>query len=174
MSTEVQIRIIETVIVLVIYLVIKVFTYKSVEKTIVANLVAKSRGKVIRKIINLITLIISVIVISLIWGVKQSELLVFITSVLTVLGIALFAQWSMLSNITSGLIIFFGHPVRLEDVVVVIDKDYEIEGRVSNISLFFVTIKTLGNEQDNNKPITIPNNVFLQKMVKIKGQASQI
>jgi small-conductance mechanosensitive channel len=93
--------------------------------------------------------------------VKQSELAVFIGSVLAVIGIALFAQWSILSNITSGIIIFFIHPVKLDDTIAVIDKDYNIEGRVSDIGVFLVLLKTTDGEQ-----ITIPNNVFIQKMVK--------
>ena len=98
-----------------------------------------------------------------IWGVNQSELAVFIGSVLTVLGIALFAQWSILSNITSGIIIFFSHSVKLEDTITIVDKDYEIEGRISDIGLFFVVLKTKENEQ-----IDIPNSVFLNKMIKKK------
>jgi small-conductance mechanosensitive channel len=40
-------------------------------------------------------------------------------------------------------------------------KEYEIEGRVSNIGLFFVTLKT-----NENKEISLPNNIFIQKMIK--------
>jgi small-conductance mechanosensitive channel len=84
-------------------------------------------------------------------------------SVLTVIGIALFAQWSHLSNLTSGMIIFFNHSAKLDDTIEIIDKDYCIEGRISDIGLFFVQIKTTENEE-----VTLPNNVFLQKMIKKK------
>jgi small-conductance mechanosensitive channel len=103
----------------------------------------------------LLTIVFSV------FGVNQSELAVFIGSLLTIMGIAFFAQWSILSNITSGIIIFFNHPIKLDDTIIIIDKDYEIEGRVSDVSLFFVILKTPNNEQ-----ITIPNNLFIQKMIK--------
>jgi small-conductance mechanosensitive channel len=74
-----------------------------------------------------------------------------------VIGIALFAQWSILSNNLS-IIIFFNHSVKLEDTITIIDKDYEVEGRVSDIGLFFVILKTKESEE-----ISIPNNVFIQK-----------
>ena len=92
---------------------------------------------------------------------NQSELFMFMASVLTVIGIALFAQWSHLSNITSGIIIFFNHSVKLDDTVSIIDKDYEVEGRVSDIGLFFIKLKTKDGEE-----VSLPNNIFLQKMIK--------
>ncbi len=115
---------------------------------------------------NIIIISTFIIILLSIWGVDQSELAVFIGSVLTVIGIALFAQWSILSNITSGVIIFFNHSVKLDDTIKVIDKDYEIEGRISDIGLFFVVLKTKENEQVN-----IPNSVFMNKMIKKKTNA---
>ena len=50
----------------------------------------------------------------------------FLGSVLTVVGVAFFAQWSLLSNITSSIIIFFNHPVKLNDSIVILEgKDYD-------------------------------------------------
>lgn len=75
----------------------------------------------------------------------------------------MFAQWSILSNITAGIILFFNHSVRLDDTITVIDKDYEVQGRISDIGLFFVILKTKEGDQ-----VSIPNNVFIQKMIKLK------
>ena len=94
-------------------------------------------------------------------GVDQSELLIFLSTILTVLGVAFFAQWSIISNITSTLIIFFNHPIKIGDHLTIMDKEYEIEGKLSDISIFFIIIKT-----KENKKITIPSNVFMQKMIK--------
>jgi small-conductance mechanosensitive channel len=107
---------------------------------------------------------ISLGILFFIWGVDQSELVYFITSLLTILGIAFFAQWSIISNITSTLIIFFNHPAKIGDTISVFDKDYPIEGRISDIGIFFVIIKTAEGDK-----ITLPSNVFIQKMVRRKG-----
>jgi small-conductance mechanosensitive channel len=77
-------------------------------------------------------------------------------------GIALFAQWSILSNITSALIIYVSHPVKLGESVTIIDKDFNIKGQVSDIGLFYVHLKTEAKES-----VMIPNSVFLQKATKI-------
>jgi small-conductance mechanosensitive channel len=94
--------------------------------------------------------------------VNQSALAAYIGSILTVVGLAFFAQWSILSNITSSIIIFFNHSVKIGDHITILEgKEYEIEGRVSDIGLFFVTLKT-----EDNKEISLPNNIFIQKTIK--------
>jgi small-conductance mechanosensitive channel len=113
-----------------------------IDRIVSANVSTINMSKVVKKAINLIVFFIMLIIIFSIFKVDQSELVVFVSSVLTVMGIALFAQWSILSNITSGVIIFFSHSARLDDTIAIIDKDYEVEGRISDIGLFFVIIKT--------------------------------
>ena len=116
--------------------------------------------------VHIIALSICIIVVFLIWGVNQADLFVFVGSVLTVVGVAFFAQWSILSNITSSLIIFFKHPVRLGDSIALLEgKDYVIEGKVTNIGLFFVTLLTPDDEE-----ITLPNNIFIQKSIRKKNK----
>jgi small-conductance mechanosensitive channel len=97
----------------------------------------------------------------IIWGIEQTDLVVFLSTTLTILGVAFFAQWSLISNITSTLIIFFNHPIRIGDSLTIMEKDYEIEGELSDIGIFFITIKT-----KEGKKITMPSNIFLQKMIK--------
>jgi small-conductance mechanosensitive channel len=91
-----------------------------------------------------------------------------LSSLLTVLGIAFFAQWSLLSNITSGLILFFNHPVKLGDTIKIHDKEFPIEGQVKDIGYYFVHLETLEGER-----LTIPNSALIQKMVSIKHISEQ-
>ena len=124
---------------------------------------SKYRIRPILKFVNLLIFTILIILIIAIWGVEKSKLLTFITSVLTVVGIALFAQWSILSNISSALIIFVSHPVKLGESVTILDKEFDIKGQVADIGLFYVILKI-----DTNERIMIPNNIFLQKATKIE------
>lgn len=158
-----NIKIIETVIAIVVYIILRIIANKSIDKTVSNKYILKTRGKIIKKAVNLILLLTVLIFILVVWGVDQTELFVFFGSFLAVLGIALFAQWSILSNITAGIIIFFNHSVKLDDTITVIDKDYEVQGRVSDIGLFFVILKTQEGDQ-----VSIPSNVFIQKMIKLK------
>lgn len=156
-------KIIETIVVIVIFLTIRIISNQLIAKTISDKVVQKSRAQIIRRAINLILLLESLIFIMVIWGVKQSELVVFIGSILTIVGVAFFAQWSLLSNITSSIIIFFGHSVKIGDHISIMEtKDYEIRGEVLNIGLFFTKIKLI----DSTDEITLPNNVFIIKTIR--------
>ncbi len=157
-------KLLETAIAVALFIVLKVVVDKSVNKTVLNHLLQKTRGKIVKKVVNTLLLLLLILFILIIWGLNQSDILVFVSSVLAVVGIAFFAQWSILSNITSGLIIFFGHSVKLDDVITVMDKDFAVEGRISDIGLFFIILKTKDGDQ-----ITLPSNVFMQKMIKKKG-----
>ncbi|TCK69036.1 mechanosensitive ion channel-like protein [Winogradskyella wandonensis] len=156
------VKIIETLVVITLYILLRRVVFNIVSKTLLRKLIHKSRGIVIRKVLNLLLATICGIFILVIWGVKQSDLLVFLGSILAVVGVAFFAQWSLLSNITSSIIIFFNHPVKLNDSIIILEgKDYVLEGVVVNIGLFFVTLRTTDLSE-----ITLPNNIFIQKSIK--------
>ena len=162
-------KIIETILVVGIYVIVRTISFKIIDKTLSDRLLQESRGLLIKRAMHLLFLSIGFIVILLIWGVNQGDLAVFVGSVLTVVGVAFFAQWSILSNITSSIILFFNHPVKLNDSIMILEaKDYVIEGTVSNIGLFFITLQTKESEE-----ITLPNNIFIQKSIKkISEQAA--
>lgn len=114
------------------------------------------------KAVHLLTFLTATVLLSAIWGLKQDEIAVFVGTILTALGIAFFAQWSLLSNITSGLLLFFNHPVKIGDTIKIFDKDYPLEGEVTDLTYFFVHLKT-----DEGEIITIPNSILLQKSVSV-------
>lgn len=124
-----------------------------------AKSVRPYRVKYITKTLNLGLTVFFIIVMSLMIGIEYQQLSVFLSSVFAVIGIALFAQWSILSNITASLIIFFAFPYRVGDRIRVVDKDDDISGIVEEISVFHVIIK---REDDI---ITYPNTLILQKAV---------
>ena len=86
----------------------------------------------------------------------------------TVLGIAFFAQWSILSNITSSIILFFNHPLKIGQNIRVLDKEYDVEGKLIDISFFFMYIR---NEE--GYLITIPTSVALQKTMVTKDEVKK-
>ncbi len=156
-----NIRLIETAAGVAVYIFLRMLIYRYIDKTVESQVMQKTRSKIVKKAINLILILTCGLFITLVWGVDPSEMVYFMSSVLTVVGIAMFAQWSILSNITSGIILFFNHNIRLDDTISIIDKDYEVDGRISDIGLFFIVLKTPEGEV-----INIPNNVFSQKMIK--------
>lgn len=97
-----------------------------------------------------------------IWGVDFRNLGLVMSSVFAVIGIAFFAQWSILSNVTSGIIMFFTFPYKIGDYIKIHDKEFPSEGFIEDIKSFHVILHTINNEQ-----ITYPNSLMLQKGVTI-------
>ncbi|MEP0072999.1 MAG: mechanosensitive ion channel domain-containing protein [Marinomonas sp.] len=114
----------------------------------------------VSKMLNLGFTAVFILLVCLVLGVGYGQLAIFFSSMFAVVGVALFAQWSILSNITASLIIFFGFPYRVGDWVKVVDKDDEILGQIIEISTFHVIIKRLSGDI-----VTYPNSLILQKAV---------
>jgi small-conductance mechanosensitive channel len=90
------------------------------------------------------------------------NILATISLIATVVGVAMFAQWSILSNITSGVILFFSFPFKIGDVIKVHDKDFPFEGEIIDINAFHTDLITKEGER-----LVYPNNLLLQKGISI-------
>ena len=121
----------------------------------------------VRHLISMLLSVIFLFSIAIIWGVKPSNLLLGLSSVFALVGVAMFAQWSVLSNITAGLIMFFSAPFRIGDKITIVDKDIPISATIESIHTYYTHIRT-----DEDELIVIPNNLFLQKIVSIKKSDS--
>lgn len=157
-----KIQIIETIVVLAGYITTHFITKIFVNNTLKQTHLERGRRKMIVKAVHLLSFLTVIILLSAIWGLKQKEIAVFVGTILTALGIAFFAQWSLLSNITSSLLLFFNHPLKIGDTIKILDKDYPFEGEVSDLTYFFVHLKT-----ESGETITIPNSLLLQKSVSV-------
>ena len=120
------------------------------------------RAVLVSKYINIVIMLLTLAGIFIIWGVKTDQIYIAFTSVITIIGVAFFAQWSILSNITSGMILFFSFPFRIGDTIKIHDKDFPIEAEIEDISAFHVNLRTKEGER-----IIFPNNLLLQKGISI-------
>jgi len=157
-----KIQIIESLVVLAGYIITHYITTTFVNNSLKNTHLQRGRRKIIIKAVHLLSFITALILLSAIWGLKQNEIAVFVVTILTALGIAFFAQWSLLSNITSSLLLFFNHPIKIGVTIKILDKDYPFEGEVSDLTYFFVHLRT-----EKGEIITIPNSILLQKSVSI-------
>ena len=161
--TTLRIEIIETIVLIVAMISIKLATTKAIKRILSSLEFDLQRKRISQKIVNLFILLVGGIILAAIWNIDKKELMVFFTSVLTIIGIAFFAQWSILSNITASLILFFNHPLRIGQFIQVFDKDYIVEGKLEDISFFFMHVRT-----KENQIVTIPNNMVLQRTILMK------
>ncbi len=118
----------------------------------------------IARTLNLSLTVLFMVMLMFSLGIPFERVSVFLSSAFAVLGVALFAQWSILSNITASLIIFFAFPYRVDDEIQIIDGSERIRGVIEDITLFHVIIRNDGDL------VTYPNNLILQKAVIRKAQ----
>ncbi|WP_392348903.1 mechanosensitive ion channel family protein [uncultured Polaribacter sp.] len=155
-------KIIESIIVFTVAFFIRLIITKSLRKIQTKFGFQNSRILVTNKIITVLIYITVIVVVAFIWGVDEKQLLIYISSFLTVLGIAFFAQWSILSNITAGIILFINYPVKIGDTITILEKDSanNITGEIRDIGTFFITLRTPGKDL-----ITLPNSIILQNNI---------
>ena len=79
-----QIQIIETLILLVVFVAIQYFNNHQINNTLKQFQFQRNRRKVTVKAINLFMALTGVIILTGIWGLQQREMLLFVTSLLTV------------------------------------------------------------------------------------------
>jgi len=123
-------QIIATVVTLILFFILKRFADSLVNRFGQRAHFPKARVQLVKKYIDfLLATLVSVVIVS-IWGVKPDQIFLFISSILTVIGVAFFAQWSILSNVTAGIIIFFSFPFKIGDKIRILDKECPIEAEI--------------------------------------------
>jgi len=158
-------KLVETLVIFIAYFLIRFVIFKITDRTLLNKKIQDTRGQLVKKVINVVLVMVCISLIFLIWGVDQKELGVFVTSLFTIIGVAFFAQWSLLSNITSGVILFFNHNVKINDQIAIMEgSDYLIEGKIRDIGIMFIILENEAGEE-----ITLPNNIYIQKTIKKVG-----
>jgi small-conductance mechanosensitive channel len=157
-------EIIGTGILAILLISLRIITSKLVRRYAKSSQTIEHRTNLVIKYIHLLINILVIIALIIIWGVETKDIFIALSSVTTVVGVAMFAQWSILSNITSGIILFFSFPFKIGDVIRIHDKDFPIEGEIEDISAFHVNLST-----KNGEKIIYPNNLLLQKGISILG-----
>lgn len=157
-----KLQIINTVILFAVLGIISFIAKKTVKKIGKRSDINVARVKLINRYVNVTLFFIALLIEAFIIGFDVSDLAVIFSSVFAVIGIALFAIWSILSNVTSGIIMFFSFPYKVGDKVEIHDKDFPIQGIIEDIRAFQLHLR-----MDNGDLTTYPNNLMLQKAVTL-------
>lgn len=144
--------------VLALYLILTRLALPRIEQGVdKSNLKTEATQKAYHTV-RLITATITIAILLIVWGVDFSGLLVLSTSLITLTGVALFASWSLLSNITSYFVLLFHNSFRRGNFVRVIDIDNYIEGYISEVNLFNTKLIT-----EDREVVIFPNNLLLTR-----------
>jgi len=154
--------IVTAVVVFVMYPIVRFATYKLVNNVAKLHLYAEGRTHMIKKTLNVLIIFIVITILIGIWGVDTKNLLLALSSVSAVIGVAFFAQWSILSNITAGIVVYFSLNLKIGDKIKILDKDFPLEVTIVDIKTFYVHLRTNEGEK-----IIYPNSLILQKGISV-------
>ncbi len=155
-------ELIYTAILIIILLIFRFVLQIIIKKIGRKSGINEARTNLIIRYATVTLFLIATLIESFILGAEPKELALVFSSVFAVIGIGLFAIWSILSNITSGVIMFFAFPYKVGDKIQIHDKDFPVIAIIEDITAFQILLRV-----DNGDLVTYPNNLILQKAVTL-------
>ncbi|MDP5120949.1 MAG: mechanosensitive ion channel family protein [Spirosomaceae bacterium] len=141
-----------------LYYAIKAVVRKIVLKHADRNDLAPGRSIYVIKFFSFFLNVLLWIAIFAVWNLQAKSLFVYFGTFFTVAGVALFAQWSILSNITASVILFFSFPFKIGSKIRIMDDKNSVTGIVEDITFFVIQIRTAEGGM-----VSYPNNLAIQK-----------
>lgn len=150
-----------TLVAILIFILLRTFTDSVIKRQAKKHDLGKSRTVYARKFFDVTWIITLMVSLGFVWNFSFKGVF---ASFFAVAGVALFASWSMLSNITASVLLYFNFPFRIGSRIKIMDKDDSVTGIVKDITFFAIQI-----ENDDGDLVSYPNNVAIQKaIVQIK------
>jgi small-conductance mechanosensitive channel len=121
---------------------------------------------IITRAVNSALWVITALLVLDAWGVSIGGLWTLLVGGAAVIGVGFLATWAIVSNVTASFCLTLWRPFRLGHTVEIVPEN--LKGRVIDVNLMFTTLR-----EEGGAAITIPNNLFFQKMFKVSGSAEQ-
>lgn len=155
-------QVISSIAVLVVAAVIRIVMRKLIVSYARIHEQADIRIDHVSRVTNIFVNFAAIAILIVLWGVDTKNIFLTLSSMFAVIGVALFAQWSVLSNITAGIILFFSPAYRIGNYIRILDKDLAVEAKIEDIFAFYTHLRTKEGELQ-----IFPNNLLLQKAIQI-------
>ncbi|NNC51347.1 MAG: mechanosensitive ion channel [Flaviramulus sp.] len=159
---EYQNELIISGIILISLLIVRFITHFTITKIARKNDINDARIRLIRRYVTVTLFLVAILIEAFVFGTEFREIALVFSSLFAIIGIGLFAVWSILSNITSGIIMFFNFPYKVGDKIAIHDKDFPVEAIIEDIRAFQLHLLL-----ENGDLVTYPNNLILQKAVTL-------
>ncbi len=150
--------------VLLAFIAIK-FLKRFVRQTAQRHEMPPARSHVIVRFGQTLIYLTALVVVSTVLGFGVEGIFFATSSFFAIVGIAFFANWSILSNATASVILYFAFPFRIGDRLL-IENEPRFSGTLTDVTLFYLRI-----ENEHGSIITVPANIAIQKIVTIQTAA---
>ncbi len=108
----------------------------------------------------------SIFVLLVVLGVEATDITAFLGTTFTLVGVAFFASWSILSNVTASLVLFLHHrDLHLGDRIRILEGDNTVEGTIVEFGTFALVLRTAEGAK-----VLYPNNLaIVRPIVRLGG-----
>ena len=145
-----------SIIIILLYLILRKMAAPRIEEYVEHGHLKHAVSERANATLGLFSIVLAIAIIMFIWGFDFKGLLTMSASLIALTGVALFASWSVLSNITAFFLLLANRSYRRGDFVRVINIDNYIEGYISEINLFNTKLIS-----ENREVIIYPNNLLV-------------
>ena len=121
---------------------------------------------IIGRVITAILWILAIFIILNIWGIGLGGVWTVLVSVITLLGVAFLATWSIVSNFMASFFLVLWRPFQFGQTVEIFTEN--VKGRVTDQNLLFTTLR-----EESGNILQIPNNFFFQKMFRVSDHTER-
>jgi small-conductance mechanosensitive channel len=128
--------------------------------------VSYGTGVMVSRTVSAALWVVVVLVVLNVWGVGVASLWASFISIATLIGVGFLATWTMVSNVTATFFLTIWRPFHLGDDVELLPEN--LKGRVVDRNLMFTQLR-----EDQGANIHVPNNLFFQKMFRVRQNADQ-
>ncbi|MEL6868868.1 MAG: mechanosensitive ion channel domain-containing protein [Pseudomonadota bacterium] len=145
-----------TIAVVVLYLTLDRFSTPRLEHSADIGRFKNEAGTDAVRAARMITGAFGMLVLLFVWGIDLTAVLIFASTTITLLGVALFASWSILSSVTAYFILMLQPSFRRGNFIRVIEADNYIEGYIADLTLFHTRLIT-----EDREIVVYPNSLML-------------
>ena len=157
-----SLNIVLSLIIIFIYFIFRRIVNPKIEEYIERDNLKNETLKSALFSISIFSWVITIAFLMFVWGFNFKVLLALSTGLIAMTGVALFASWSILSNVTAFFILLVHKSYKRGNFIRIIDLDNYIEGYIAEISLFNTKLITVDRET-----ILLPNNLLIAKPIII-------
>jgi small-conductance mechanosensitive channel len=156
------------------YLLFRVFLPR-LEKAVEKSRLKEASYKKAKVSLSTINLALMIFLITFVWGFDFKGMMTVSASIIALLGVSLFAGWSLLSNVTAFFLLIFHSSFQRGNFIRIIQADNYIEGYISEINLF--NTKLISEDKEvmvypNNLLILNPSIINPKKRYSVAGKIS--
>lgn len=168
LNTLLAAKIVGSIALLFIYVAARLLFRRAIGRIAQARRMTPARVSTVNRAAAFLTTLILAGLLAIIWSIRFQSLALASGAILATIGIALFAQWSILSNVTAGIVMFWRFPIHVGDRVGML-SDKEFSAVVDEFTLFFVIL-----QDDAGNKVTVPNSLMLQQIFIVYNRPRHI